>query len=90
VNWEVVQFIVEYASVKAQALQKNLTFALVSNLSLMDEEKLTWLLDHGVSICTSLDGDKFTHNDQRVWKEGDSYEKTTHWISRINAEMKNR
>ncbi len=90
VNWEVVQFIVEYARVKAQALQKNLTFALVSNLSLMDEDKLTWLLDHGVSICTSLDGDRLTHNDQRVWKEGDSYEKTVHWISRINSEMKAR
>ena len=90
VNWEVVQFIVEYARMKAEVLQKDLTFALVSNLSLMTEEKLTWLLDHGVSICTSLDGDRLTHNSQRIWKEGDSYEKTTYWIKRINAEMKKR
>jgi uncharacterized protein len=90
VNWEIVQFIVEYARYKANALQKQLSFALVTNLSLMDEEKLTWLLDQGVSICTSLDGDKLTHNDQRVWKEGDSYEKVTHWIDRINTEMKKR
>lgn len=47
-NWEIVQFIVEYARVKAQVLQKHLTFALVTNLSLMDEEKLTWLIDNGV------------------------------------------
>lgn len=90
VNWEVVQFIVEYARMKGEVLQKDLTFALVSNLSLMTEEKLTWLLDHGVSICTSLDGDRLTHNSQRIWKEGDSYEKTTYWIKRINAEMKKR
>jgi uncharacterized protein len=69
VNWDVVQFIVEYARVKATALQKSLNFALVTNLSLMDEEKMLWLLDRGVDICTSLDGDKETHNWQRVWKE---------------------
>jgi uncharacterized protein len=90
VNWEVVQFVVEYAHYKAQVLQKALNFALVSNLTLMDEEKLTWLLDHGVSICTSLDGDKLTHNDQRTWKEGDSYEKVTYWMNRVNTEMKKR
>jgi uncharacterized protein len=90
VNYSVVQFIVEYATMKAQALQKNLKFALVSNLTLMDEDKLTWLLDHGVDICTSLDGDKETHNWQRTWKEGNSYERVTHWIQRINEEQEKR
>ena len=89
-NWDIVQYIVEYARMKAEVLKKDLTFALVSNLSLMTEDKLTWLLDHGVSICTSLDGDRLTHNSQRIWKEGDSYDKTTYWIKRINAEMKKR
>ncbi len=85
-NWEVVQFIVEYATMKADILQKALTFALVSNLTLMDEDKLAWLLDHGVDICTSLDGDKKTHNWQRTYKDGDSYDKVIHWIARINEE----
>ena len=75
---------------KAQALQKQLTFALVSNLSLMDEDKLKWLLDHGVDICTSLDGDKKTHNWQRTYKDGDSHEKVVHWINRITAEQEAR
>jgi uncharacterized protein len=90
VNYSVVQFIVEYARIKATALQKNLKFALVSNLTLMDEDKLTWLLDHGVDICTSLDGDKETHNWQRTWKEGNSYDRVTHWIGRINEEQEKR
>jgi uncharacterized protein len=90
VNWDVVQFIVEYARVKATALQKSLNFALVTNLSLMDEEKMLWLLDRGVDICTSLDGDKETHNWQRVWKEWDSFEKVTYWMERIAWEMQNR
>jgi len=90
VNYEVVQFIVEYATIKAQALRKDVKFALVSNLTLMDDEKLTWLLDHGVDICTSLDGDKETHNWQRTWKDGDSFEKVHHWIQRINEENEKR
>lgn len=75
---------------KAFVLKKQLTFALVTNLSLMDEEKLTWLLDHGVDICTSLDGDKETHNWQRVWNEGDSFERVTYWMNRISEEMEKR
>ena len=90
VNWDIVQFIVEYARIKAKVLQKTLNFSLVSNLSLMDEEKLTWLLDRGVDICTSLDGDKQTHNWQRTYKDGDSFEKVIYWIKRINEERRNR
>ncbi len=89
-NWEVVQFIVEYARMKADVLQKNLTFALVTNLTLMDDAKLTWLLDHGVDICTSLDGDKKTHNWQRVWDGGDTFEKVKYWINRITEEQEKR
>jgi uncharacterized protein len=45
VNWKVVQFVIGYAKQKAYFLKKNLTFSLVTNLSLMDDEKLTYLLD---------------------------------------------
>ena len=90
VNWEVVQFVVEYAEGKAKWLQKRLNFALVTNLSLMDEEKLQYLLDHNVWICTSLDGDKETHNWQRTFAEWDSYERVTYWIKRISEAYKER
>lgn len=90
VNWEVIKFVVEYAQMKAYVLHKWVNFVLVSNLSIMDEEKLAWLLDHGVDICTSLDGDKVTHNRQRVWKDGDSFEKVTYWIRRITEENEKR
>jgi uncharacterized protein len=71
---------------KATVLGKSLTFALVSNLSFMDEEKLKWLLDNGVDICTSLDGDEYTHNRQRTWKDGNSFTTVTYWIKRIREE----
>ncbi|GAB0175103.1 MAG: hypothetical protein HHAS10_09820 [Candidatus Altimarinota bacterium] len=90
VNWEVVQFITEYARQKAESLSKQLFLSIVSNLTLMSEEKLKWLLDHKVEICTSLDGDKLVHNAQRVWKEGDSFDTVSYWIKRINEEIKYR
>lgn len=90
VNWDIVKFIVEYAEVKAYHLKKNVTFALVSNLSLMDDEKLKYLLDHNVHISTSLDGDEETHNFNRTFKDGNSFEKVTYWIKKINEEYKNR
>ncbi len=90
VNWPIVKYIVEYAEVKAFHLKKNLTFALVSNLSLMDEEKLDYLISHNVQISTSLDWDEETHNFNRTFKEWNSFDKVTYWIKRINEEYVNR
>ena len=62
VNYEVVQYIVDYALIKASHLGKELAFSLVSNLTLMTEDKLSRLLGHWVDICTSLDGNQLVHN----------------------------
>jgi len=84
INWEVLKYVVEYGTVRAQYLAKDLSFSLVTNLTLMTEEKLQWLMDHGVEICTSLDGNEFNHNNNRTGFDGNSYEKVTYWIKRIN------
>lgn len=90
VNWDIVKYIVEYAESRAIYLKKNLTFALVTNLTLMDEEKLDYLIHHNIHISTSLDGDEETHNFNRTFKEGNSFEKVTYWIKKINEEYKKR
>ncbi|MDD3145118.1 MAG: His-Xaa-Ser system radical SAM maturase HxsB [Candidatus Gracilibacteria bacterium] len=90
VNWDIVKYIVEYAESRALHLKKNLTFALVSNLSLMDDEKLEYLISHNVQISTSLDGDEDTHNFNRTFKEGNSFEKVSYWIKKINKEYENK
>jgi len=67
-----------------------LSFALVTNLSLMDEEKLDFLLDRRVQICTSLDGPEDLHNKIRIFKGGNSHQTLMSWMKRINeryAEM---
>jgi uncharacterized protein len=85
VNFPVVQHTIEYALPRAQKLGKELEFTMVSNLSLMDEEKLAWLLDRRVQICTSIDGPKALHDKQRKLPTLSSFDAAQHWIGRINA-----
>lgn len=90
VNYPIVQFIVEYATIKAQHLRKQLSFSLVSNLTLMTDEKLEWLMERGVDICSSLDGDEWNHNNNRTGYDGNSFEKVTYWIQRINKKREEK
>jgi len=75
---------VEYAEVKAQHLLKSVKFALVTNLTCMSQEKLDYLLEHAVSISTSLDGPEDLHNTNRVYTKGNSFQEVTQWIQDIN------
>jgi len=90
VNWPVVKFIVEYARKKNETEGKQLTISLVSNFSLMSEEKLKFLIKNKVSLCTSLDGPEKLHNKNRPWPEGKSYQITTLWIEKIKKLEKER
>ena len=76
-NWPVVKFIIEYAKEKNKTLKKNLSFSLVSNFSLMTEEKYKFLTDQKVGLCTSLDGPEELQKKNRPWPGNDSYKATT-------------
>jgi His-Xaa-Ser system radical SAM maturase HxsB len=89
-NWDVLRYVVEYASKKNEDAGKDLAFTLVTNLSLMDEEKLKFLVDHNVYVCTSIDGPKELHEYNRIFTKGSSYEMTAKWINRFHDEYKKR
>ena len=73
-NFDTLQFIVEYAEEQNQSRGKNLEFSVVTNLMLLDEEKLEFLTKHGVSICTSLDGDEILHNKNIHYFQQNTFE----------------
>jgi sulfatase maturation enzyme AslB (radical SAM superfamily) len=56
VNFEVVKHTIEYALAQNESVGKTIEFTMVSNLSMMTEEKLEYLIEHRVQICTSIDG----------------------------------
>jgi len=88
VNWPVVKFIVEYARKKNEKAGKNLFITLVTNLSLLTEEKYKFLTKNRVIFCTSLDGPKELHNKNRPWPGKDSYQATSGWIKKIQDRQK--
>ena len=83
-NWETLTHVVRYASERNKIIGKELSFALVTNFSLLDDEKLDFLVSNRVQICGSLDGPPDLHNKIRIFKDGNSWELTTHWIRKIN------
>ena len=85
VAFSVVKHAIEYAIAKNRSVGKRLQFTMVSNFSLMDEEKLEFLLAHRVQMCTSIDGPEKLHNAQRKLPTGDAWQRAAHWIRRINA-----
>ncbi|MDO8756782.1 MAG: radical SAM protein, partial [Elusimicrobiota bacterium] len=72
-NWPVVKFIVHYAKEKNRHHKRALHFGLISNFSLLDDEKIDFLIANGVSFCTSLDGPKDLHDKNRVYLGGNSH-----------------
>ncbi len=90
VNWDVVRSTVEYAYQLADAQGRQVDFTLVSNLSLLDDEKLDFLIDNGVMICTSLDGPDEIHNHNRPMPSGSSHADTVAWMKKINAAYESR
>jgi len=82
-NWPAVKYIVEYSREKNKKIRKILLISLVTNLSVMDDEKFDFLIENRVSICTSLDGPEKVHNINRPFPGENSYKLTSDWINKI-------
>ncbi len=84
-NFDILKFITDYSKEKNKVAKKDLRLALVTNLEPMDEEKLNFLMENDVSICTSLDGPEELHNKNRIAekKEFNSHKNVVEWASKI-------
>lgn len=80
-NFETLKFIVEYTN--ENKADKNVEFSMVSNLMLLDEEKLDFLMTHNVMICTSLDGDEVLHNRNRPYFRQNSFRILTDRLKKL-------
>jgi His-Xaa-Ser system radical SAM maturase HxsB len=89
-NWPVVRYIIDYALAKNKTACKDLVMTIVTNFVEMDMKKLSYLIDKGVRICTSLDGPKELHDYNRVLKGGSNYEQIVKWTGILKEEYKKR
>lgn len=84
-RFDLIKFIINYAKQKNLSGGKDLLFTVVSNLSLIDDEKLKFLADNDISICTSLDGPKEIHDFNRKFLGGkSSYDLVSSGINKVN------
>lgn len=67
-NFDVIKEMINYS--KNINNDKEIEYTIVSNLIDMDEEKLQFLLENDVHICTSLDGPREVHNNNRPCRNG--------------------
>ena len=89
-NWPAVKFIVAYARKKNLEAKKGLCLNLVTNLSLLDKEKLDFLLAHGVNFCTSLDGPADLHDANRLFVGGSSHARVLRWHAEISRRTRGK
>lgn len=90
VNWETVKFIIDYAVEKNHLAGKRLEFSLVTNMALMDDDKLSHLMKNNVQICTSIDGPKDLHDKNRKLTHGSAYDLGVTWLRKADQAYKEK
>ena len=89
-NWQTLRFFIDYTR-RYNLTGRKVSLSLVSNFTLLDDEKLKFLIDNEVNLCASLDGPKKIHDIQRKAIDGTpSYDKVIYWLEKIKKEYKRR
>ena len=82
-NFPVVKAITEDALARGRKQGRNIHFSIVSNLAALTAGKLEYLRSRGVTVCTSLDGPAFIHNQNRLLTGG-SHAAAVRGIAAVN------
>ncbi|MBW6461780.1 MAG: His-Xaa-Ser system radical SAM maturase HxsB [DPANN group archaeon] len=83
-NFDIVKFVVKYAKEKAKQTKKDINFRIVTNLTIMDDEKLSWLVENKILLNSSFDGPKIVHDKNRFYDNGKgTYDEVTAWIKKL-------
>lgn len=86
-NFDLIRFIVQRAHAKNVDSQKKIDFVITTNLSMLDEEILSFCELHGIFLSTSLDGPQALHDKNRPKPGKDGYLTTIQGIQRIQKRL---
>lgn len=67
-NFDVIRFIVEYSKKKSNG--KEIHYSIVSNLTMISDEMIEYIINNRIGISTSLDGPEILHNLNRPYRNG--------------------
>jgi sulfatase maturation enzyme AslB (radical SAM superfamily) len=87
-RYDLVQKVMDYAMERAEAEGVTMRFAIVTNLTLMNDEIAKDIKKRGnVNLCSSLDGPSVVHDKQRVYPGGrGTYQHVVHWAEKLKEE----
>ncbi len=81
-NFDVIKHIVEYAEDKKE--NHIIEYNIVSNLTLLTDEIIEFLVQYQFGVSTSLDGAKNLHNINRPFKDGgETYDRVLQAVTRL-------
>lgn len=81
-NFDVIKHIVEYTEENKGAHLVN--YNIVSNLTLFDENILSFIKEHNFGVSTSIDGHDLLHNHNRPYKDGSpTYNKVVESVGKL-------
>ncbi len=86
--WDTIKLITRLA--KEKKGDKDLILTIVTNLTEMTDERMKWLIDEDIRVCSSFDGPKEVHDKNRTYLGGSNHEIVTKWVKRFREEYKKR
>jgi His-Xaa-Ser system radical SAM maturase HxsB len=84
-NFDVLEFMVSDAYNRADLEGRSLYLSLVSNLSTLTQQQIDFLVEHGVMVCTSIDGPAELHDHARRFGQQSSHAITLQQIEAFDA-----
>lgn len=75
-NWKQLKTVVEYGEAEAAKAGKAISFSLTTNGTLLNDERIQFIVDHHIGVSVSMDGDEKTHDTWRPFKNGAGSYKT--------------
>lgn len=70
IEYQLLKNIVHYAEDSSRSINKNISFSIVTNGILIDNEKLSFFRKHNIKIILSCDGDRESQNKHRLFPNG--------------------
>lgn len=90
-NWPAVEFLIKYSRRQNRIEKKNFIISLVTNMSLLDKQKIDFMIKYNVEVCTSLDGPKQLHDQNRIFKDASgTYDTVIEHIKMLQNEYEKR
>ncbi len=87
-RFDTIKFVVEKVKEKNAGEKKNILWNVVTNLTLMDEEKAKFFEKNKFCLSTSLDGLKEVHEKNRQFTGDENYEQVVEWIKKLKKDYK--